>query len=85
MHQAPFASCDVVYILVMSLVLFIQSLHALPNLWTFSFACDNYYKHYNIILFCNSGSVYVYKKSRISVICFKLARMVHIVMYFPYS
>ena len=38
-HQAPGASCGILYILVLSLVLFMQSLYPLFNLWNFSFTC----------------------------------------------
>ena len=38
-HQAPGASCSILYILVLSLVIFMQSLHTLSNLYKFSFTC----------------------------------------------
>ena len=41
-HQAPGALCGILYILVLSLVLFMQSLYPLSNLGNFSFTC--YYK-----------------------------------------
>ena len=38
-HQAPGASCSILYILVLSLVIFIQSLYTLSNLKNVSFTC----------------------------------------------